>query len=665
MMRHAFLLLLFLFSGHLVVCSQDERPWEALFADLSTFDDMEGSDWEDTYEMLCELEEHPLDINAATREELLQMPFLNDRQVEDIQEYLYRYGAMKSTAELAMIPSIDYTTRQLLTHFVVCGERSAPAGLDWQKAFRYGRHDVIATTNIPFYERRGDKEGYLGYRYKHSLRYRFQYGDKLKVGLLGAQDAGEPFFGRHNKAGYDYYSVYAEAHRMGRLTTLVVGRYKASFGMGLVMGSGFGMGKLTALTSLGGKGRGLAAHTSRQTGGYLQGAGATVRLTKGVEGTAFVSYRKIDATLVDGDSSIATIVTDGYHRTATEMAKKGNAAETTAGTRLQYRRGGFVIGATGIFTHYGKPLRPRLTERYRTYYPAGSDFWNVGVDYAFTGALLTLHGETATGEGGAIATINNVGVTPSSRLSLLVSQRFYGKKYHALRANSLSEGGRVQNESGIYAGVLWWPLRHLKLTAYTDYAYFPFATYLAQVSSQAWDNVLQAQYEWGNLTLTARYRLKWREQDNEEGTALIGKVTHRARIGAAYAVGGWRMAANADWTGVDADRQSQGWMFSGNVGYSHAWLKVNAAMGYFHTDDYDSRIYGYEQGVLHSFGFRAYEGEGIRWSLCARADIGNRWMLMAHLATTDYFDRDHISNGYQRIDRSAKTDLELQVRCRF
>ena len=129
MMRHAFLLLLFLLSGHLVVCSQDERPWEALFADLSTFDDMEGSDWEDTYEMLCELEEHPLDINAATREELLQMPFLNDRQVEDIQEYLYRYGAMKSTAELAMIPSIDYTTRQLLTHFVVCGERSAPAGI--------------------------------------------------------------------------------------------------------------------------------------------------------------------------------------------------------------------------------------------------------------------------------------------------------------------------------------------------------------------------------------------------------------------------------------------------------------------------------------------------------------------------------------------------------
>ena len=664
-MMKRLLLLLPLLAAALSAAGQEARPWEALFADLSTLDDMESGDWEDTYEMLCELEQAPIDLNSASREELLRLPFLNDRQVEDIHEYLYRYGAMKTTAELAMIPSIDYTTRQLLSYFTVCRGRDGTETTDWRQLLRRGHHEVVATGNIPFYERRGDKEGYLGYPYKHSLRYRFQSGDRLKVGLLGAQDAGEPFFAGRNKAGYDFYSFYAEVRRVGALNTLVAGRYDVSFGMGLVMGSGFSMGKLATLTAMGNKAGGLKIHSSRSIGGYLQGAGATVRLAKGLEGSAFVSYRKIDATLTDGDSAIATIVTDGYHRTATEMAKKDNAAESTAGGHLQYRHGALRIGATGTFTHYNKELRPRLAQRYRTYYPAGSDFWNASIDYAYTHALFTLHGETAIGEGGAIATVNSVGITPSSRLSLLLLQRFYGKKYHSLHAASFSEGGRVQNESGVYAGIQWLPLRHLKLTAYTDYAYFPFATYSAQVSSQAWDNMVQAQYERGNFSLTARYRLKIREQDNAEGTALITKTTHRARVGMALTQGRWRMTFNADGVVSAADENSRGWMCSAAVDYSHAWLKVNAGMGYFHTDDYESRIYGYEQGVLYAFGFRPYDGEGIRWSLNARADIGRRWMFIAHLSTTDYFDRDHISSSYQRIDRSSKTDLELQVRCRF
>lgn len=46
---------------------------------------------------------------------------------------------------------------------------------------------------MPFYTRKGDREGYMGYQYKHSIRYDFTYGDNVRLGVLGAQDAGEPF----------------------------------------------------------------------------------------------------------------------------------------------------------------------------------------------------------------------------------------------------------------------------------------------------------------------------------------------------------------------------------------------------------------------------------------------------------------------------------------
>ena len=217
------------------VFAQEQRSWEELWSQWSTAEDIDSEGWEDTFEMLTDLEESPLDINTATREQLEQLPFLSSQQVEDIQEYIYRYGSMKSTGELAMIPSIDYTTRALLSHFIVCGERATTNRLDWSKALRYGQHELMATGSIPFYERRGDNGAFLGYPYRHSLRYKFTYRDQLKVGFLGAQDAGEPFFANRNGVGYDFYSFYAEAHRLGCLKTLVVGRYRAAFGMGLVM----------------------------------------------------------------------------------------------------------------------------------------------------------------------------------------------------------------------------------------------------------------------------------------------------------------------------------------------------------------------------------------------------------------------------------------------
>ena len=47
------------------------------------------------------------------------------------------------------------------------------------------------------------------------------------------------------------------------------------------------------------------------------------------------------------------------------------------------------------------------------------------------------------------------------------------------------------------------------------------------------------------------------------------------------------------------------------------------------------------------------------------ADMGQRWMLIAKLSVTDYFDRDHISSGLQQIDRSSKADLEFQLRLKL
>ena len=229
--------------------AQETRPWEQYLNEVMTAEDAGSAAWEQTYELLCELEQHPMDINRVSREQLEELPFLSAQQVEGIMAYLWRYGRMESLGELAMVRELDYSQRRLLTYFIYIDEqdddRQKPPSL--KQVAKYGRHELMATGRVPFYQRKGDKEGYLGPEYRHWLRYQFSYGEQVKAGIVGAQDAGEPFFTNKNKRGYDYYSFYLQLRNMGRLETLVAGNYRVSMGMGLVMNNSFCMGKLAML----------------------------------------------------------------------------------------------------------------------------------------------------------------------------------------------------------------------------------------------------------------------------------------------------------------------------------------------------------------------------------------------------------------------------------
>lgn len=69
---------------------------------------------------------------------------------------------------------------------------------------------------------------------------------------------------------------------------------------------------------------------------------------------------------------------------------------------------------------------------------------------------------------------------------MVALQRLFTYQYVGLRANSFSEGGAVRNESGFYTGVEASPLNELKLSAYVDYFYFPWAKFGIPHTSEGW-----------------------------------------------------------------------------------------------------------------------------------------------------------------------------------
>ncbi len=621
-------------------------PWQQLLSDLSSSEDFEQVAWQDYEEDLEEMAQHPVNLNTATREELERMPFLTASQVEDILFYIYRYGQLKSMSELTLISSIGWYQRQLMScFFYVADDGSKPAFPSLKNIAQYGKHEVMGMLKVPFYERKGDAsgtDGYLGYPYKHGLRYQFRYGNSVKLGFVASQDAGEPFFGGRNTMGYDFYSFYLQVKNLGRWKNITLGRSSSCI---------------------------IRGHSSRSSANYLQGAAATYTLLKGLELTGFLSYRQIDATLSAGGGGIKTILKTGLHRTVNEIAKQKVASNTLVGGNISYRHQGWHIGGTAFYTSFSLPLTPNKSQLYKRFAPEGNAFWNASISYGYISHRLTLSGETATGDCGSIATLNAASYLCSDHFTLMALHRFYSARYYSLFSNSFSEGSDVQDENGVYLGFTWIPAHHWSITAYSDFAYFAWPKYQTRESTQSWDNLVNILFQPSRvLTVGGRFRYKDK----------AGTTTGRLRLYATIVQKRWSTKTSFDYTMSQAestmknegDELSKGYMVSEHIGWEWKWKKqlkgtLRGCLGYFHTSDFASRIYAYEPGLLYQMSFGSYYGEGIRYALVARSEIGSHLLLIAKLGTTDYFDRSHISSGLQEISRSSQTDLEIQVKWKW
>ena len=647
-----------------------ETEWEKWLDDIMLDGEYSEASYEELYDNLLDLQRNGININTATRQELESLPFLSEKQVMDIMEYIHFHGALKSINELMSIESIDYSTRQLLQEFLYAGDKPEKGFPSLKNIMTWGKNELSLYTKIPTYERAGDASNgdYLGYPYKFWARYSFSYAKNVRIGIVASQDAGEPFFSQSNKYGFDQYSGFIQINGLGSVESLIVGRYSVSAGMGLVMNNSFSLGKTAMLQDFGRQRNALRPHTSASENGYMQGAAATIRLSDAIRLTPFLSYRKTDATLND-DGSISSLIYTGYHRTISELNKKNNTSLTAGGMNARWNLEDFSLGATAVFTHINRPLSPNKSATYKKIYPEGSNFFNASLNYSWLHYPFSVNGETAINANGAIATINTIGWNISQYVELLGIYRFYSFNYYSLYANAFSEGGKTQNESGLYLGVRWQPKYGIDIQAYTDLAYFAWPRYGVSQSSYAIDNVVSASYKTGNWLLSGKYRLHLRQKDSNMGYVLSWQTEHRLRIGAEWTGDGWTSRSQLDFTSVSSTSESsslsQGFMITENIGYDIGKWQIFAGGKYFNTDGYDSRLYSYERAMPHTFSFPAYYGHGIRYSLVATWSPSPTLQFNAKAGITDYFDRSAISSGQQQINASSACDIEVGMRWRW
>lgn len=640
--------------------------WEENIEQLSM--DEEEKNWEDELEELSNRLQEPVNINVTTKRELEQFPFLSDIQIENILAYVYIHGQMQTIYELQLVEEMDKHTIDLLLPFVCVHPIPEKTGFPRLKSLlKYGKQEVLTRLDVPFYTRKGYQKNYLGPAMYHSLRYGYRYGDYLQMGITAEKDAGEPFFALHNEKGYDYYSIYFLLRNLGKLKTLALGNYRLSFGQGLVVSTDFRLGKTYSLSTVDNRSGGIRKHSSTDEYNYFRGAAATVEIIPALQLSGFYSHRSMDG-VIEG-SEITSIYKTGLHRTKKEADKVNAFILQLMGGNITYEKNNLKVGMTGIYYFFNRSYQPEL-RTYGKYNLQGNYFHNVGVDYKYRWNRFTLTGEAAMGKQG-YSLLNQLKYNILTGYQLLIVHRYYSHDYWAMFARSFGESSTPQNENGWYLAAEASPLAHWKFFASLDLFSFPWWKYRISKPSQGVDGMFQSIYSLKrNLSMYINYRYKRKERDvaGTDGKVILPTYHHRLRYRLTYSPDHLQLRTTVDYNHFHSQGQegSQGYQFTQSCSYAFSFpLKISVQGTYFHTDDYDSRIYASEKGLLYTFYTPSFYGQGFRFSACARYDVNKVLMLLVKFGQTVYQDRETIGSGNDLIQGNKKADLQMQLRIKF
>ena len=654
-----------------------ENLIEEVLEDLSVNNDINNSvnslNWENELEELSNRLQEPVNLNSATREQLEQFPFLSDIQIEHLLAYIYIHGQMETIYELQLVEELDRQTIQYLLPFVCIKAINNEPAFRWKTmlkdAGRYGKNEVLTRLDIPFYKRKGYEHTYLGPSVYNSVKYTFRYRDQLYAGGVAEKDAGEPFAALHNRYGYDYYSFYLLLQNCGRLKSLAVGNYRLSFGQGLVMSTDYLMGKTIYASSFNNRSAGIKRHSSTDEYNYFRGVATTVALTKRLSVSAFYSHRNMDGVVTDGE--ITSVYKTGLHRSRKEADKKNLLTSQLTGGNVSYQQNHIRLGITGVYYVFNRPYEPELTG-YSKYNIHGNHFYNLGIDYAYRWRRFSFQGETAIGKQGW-ASLNRLQYSLVQDIQFMLIHRFYSYDYWAMYAHSFGEGSTVQNEQGYYVGLETTPFSHWRFFVSFDLFSFPWKKYRINKPSRGTDGLIQATFTpRTNLSMYLKYRYKQKERDltGSKGTLTLPIFHHQLRYRLNYSLNDvFSSRTTLDYNHFHSqDRAAtKGYQVTQMISSQLPWTRLFADVqgSYFCTDDYDSRVYVSEKGLLYTFYIPSFQGRGFRCAVRLRYELNKHWLFITKFGETIYLNRNEIGSGNDLIYGNKKADIQMQLRIKF
>ena len=665
----------------------------------------EEADYTTLLDALNHFKEHPINLNKTDKEELQSLGLLTDIQINNLLRHIEKTGKLVVIYELQGIDGFDLQTIQKILPYVFVRNNFTNSHFGFTEMFdkgenmvmfRYGRviEDQTGFTPIDsaaLYKSQNSR--YIGSPDKLYLRYRFTYSNNISFGITAEKDQGELFLKKNQRfnydwynqalkgnqgTGFDFYSAHLYLHNIKFIKSLAIGDYQATFGQGLTMWSGYSFGKTADIMSAKKSGTGIKPYTSVDENKFLRGAATTLAYKK-LEVTAFYSKKHVDAnvsdTLSNGElAAISSLQTTGYHTTPAEIADKHAILQTIYGGNISYKGKLLNIGVTGAGYDLNADFNRSLSYYNQFEFSARKNF-NLGVDYNFVLHNFNFYGEEAISKNGGTAFVNGVLVSLDPRLSMTIVHRYYQRNYQNLLSSGFAESTTAANEKGLYIGISAKPTTKITLSAYYDRFEFPWLKYQVNQPSQGNDYMAQLNYTPSkkfDSYFRIRTRNKFKNTTTANDIAFIVPYTQTNYIfNFSYTIlPSVKLKNRVELVDYKTDN---GKTFKGYVAYQDVTyaklgkpLSVTLRYALFQTDNYDTRIYVYENDMPGAYSIPAYYYRGSRFYIMLDYNITRKIEVWLRYSQTVYENQKIISPGsISEIQGNTKSEIKAQIRFKF
>lgn len=623
--------------------------------------------------------QHPINLHEPGQPDLDDFILLSPAQVNSLRSYIHQHGTLLSIYELQVVPGFDLETIRRITPFIRLYPDFDPPGLNLRDVWSKGQNQLILRMGRTLEPQSGymDKTGNTGYTgdpNKYYFRFLHRYTHRMSFGISGEKDAGEPFFKKSNPVGFDGYSFHLGFHRPNKfIDDLIIGDFTVGLGQGLLIQTGFGAGKTALATSTQRGGQTLKTYSSANEFNFLRGLGAQLKMNPNVRLIVFYSDRKKDGT-VKGDTKLfSSFQESGNHRTATEIASEKTIHEILTGLAVRYHWKSGHLAINSLYSHFDHYfLKP--DQVYNTFAFQGNQLFLFSIDHQWRFKNILLFGETARGKSSAWASLQGLQWSIDKQLDLAILYRNFRKNYPALYSSVFSENSQANNEEGIYLGMEYKPHAKWKVSAYQDYWRHSWYKFNVNGPSQGYEQLIRISYNIRRkLESYFQFKSKTRLENSQNGyplEKLNSTTVSRWRFQFNYKVNpGWELRSRMELVSFAEGRglAQNGWLVYQDLLYHPVQSKLSftSRISFFNTDDYESRIYAYENDILNNYSVPAFSDEGMRFYFNFRWDVTRNLMIEARCARTRWIDASTIGSGLDEIQGNKRTELKFQLRWSF
>jgi len=683
-------MILFLCAG-LPLQAQVTQEYVQQFIEFITEnqDGGEEFDYTEIGEQLDDWRRSPVDINTAEATVFVQWKIISENAYRKLQDHILRNGPLLDLLELQAIDGFDAETIHILDVIArVEGRGTLTQAVRLGDLFIHGQNEIYIRAGQTIQRADGylgEDPAYEGDPTKLYVRYRHRNSNTLSYGITAEKDAGEAFFKGSNPHGFDFYSAHLSLQQYKTwLPALMIGDFNANFGQGLIMHSGFGAGKSSFVTSVKRSGNPLRPYTSVDENNFLRGAGITLRPADHLTVTLLASHNqrdgnlRLDTVFEDGQAEnisedITSLQTSNLHRTKAEIADENAINLSQAGVSVSYTNRRSHLAINALHSRLSSPLN-RTPDLYNQYYFNGDNLTNVSADYGLWMGGVHLFGETAMSDNGGIATLNGLLAGLDRHVTAAILFRSYARDYQALTPNAFGEGSIANNETGLYTGLEITPTGRWKIQLFQDIWSHPWLRFNI-------DSPTKGTEYFGRVTYTVKRRLEiygqFRTKQNSVNSRptgdAIAQVVDQNRSQVRLHMNnmltkGIQLRSRIEWTSYSTPLEDQqGFMIYQDVVYSpiaSPWT-FSARVSLFDTDDFDSRVYTYENDLIYYYAIPAFSDQGSRFYINIRYKGIRNLTAEVKFAQTRQLDATSIGSGNDEIQGNLRSEIRGQVIYRF